>query len=188
MKIELFNNKLVLLKKNKMKINIDIGNIIKYTGHFYDNTSTFANLKYVRTLFIGVVENYRYNCEEGYTGIYVKPLYVWNINDLGWNKIINYKQPREKYFLYPHLLHLPEFYYHFQPLHYLHTCINVYLKDYDDIIVRTIELEHSFENASYDYPALKRRKDVIREELIRVALHPSRIAKWLEAGYFDDAY
>jgi len=188
MKIELFNNRLILIQDNKKRINIDIGNTIKYAGHFYDNTSTFANLKYVRTLFIGIVENYRYNSGEGYTGVYVKPLYVWNMHDLEWNKIVNYKQPTEKYFLYPHLLQLPQFYYHFQPLHYLDTCINVYLKDYHDMIVRTIELEHSFENASYDYSSLKSRIDVIREELIRVALHPSRIAKWLEAGYFDDGY
>jgi hypothetical protein len=33
-----------------------------------------------------------------------------------------------------------------------------------------------------DYGFLKRRMDIIREELMMKAWHPSRVMKWIEAG------
>jgi hypothetical protein len=33
-----------------------------------------------------------------------------------------------------------------------------------------------------DYEFLKRRMDIIREELMMKAWHPSRVMKWVEAG------
>jgi hypothetical protein len=34
-----------------------------------------------------------------------------------------------------------------------------------------------------DYGFLKRRMDIIREELMMKAWHPSRVMKWVEDGY-----
>jgi len=40
-------------------------------------------------------------------------------------KIINYDYPKEKYFLYPHLLMLPETYHYSKPLYFLDTVENI---------------------------------------------------------------
>jgi hypothetical protein len=48
-----------------------------------------------------------------------------------WHKIINYKLPDRKYFYYPHLLMLPETYYHFQPLYFFHTVEQVSLAEFE---------------------------------------------------------
>jgi hypothetical protein len=48
-------------------------------------------------------------------------------------KINDYERPSEKYFLYPHLLMLPETYYHSKPLYFLHTCENRSLSDFNNI-------------------------------------------------------
>jgi hypothetical protein len=50
-----------------------------------------------------------------------------------WNKIDNYSPPKQKYFLYPHLLMLPGEYYNFHPLYYLHTCENKSLDEFKNI-------------------------------------------------------
>jgi hypothetical protein len=45
--------------------------------------------------------------------------------DNQWHKIINYVEPRTKYFLYPHLLVLPDEYYNYKPLYTLDTIKNI---------------------------------------------------------------
>jgi hypothetical protein len=182
------NNTLTLHKENGQLVKVDEGNIIKYTARYYNDTSNLQDFTYTPTQFIGIVSNYRFNQDEGYTGIYVRPLYVWNKNESDWNKIINLpRYPPHKYFVYPHLLMLPEFYYCFHPLPFLHTCENVLLKDYTHV-VRTMDIEQPYgEGISYNYIAMKTRPDPIREELISKALHPQRIARWLQEDYYDDA-
>ena len=78
----------------------------------------------IETSFIGIVQSRKYNHDIGTFGIYVMPIYIWNITNNEWNKIINYKNPYTKYFLYPHFLVLPNIYYHSYPLYFLHTCEN----------------------------------------------------------------
>jgi len=178
-------NGLILIKDNSEIVNFDANNIIKYTAKYYNGLRLSNERDYIITEFIGVVQNYRYNQDEGYTGIYVRPLHVWNTIYHQWNKIINYKDPTEKYFLYPHLLQLPQCYYHSHPLHYLQTCQKASIYNYD-YIVSTICLDDTIDKIRYDYPAIKRRTGKFREELIQKALHPSRIIKWIECNYFDD--
>ena len=74
------------------------------------------------TTFIGLIESPRINNSET-VGIYIKPMYV--VSDNQWYKIINYVEPRTKYFLYPHLLLLPDEYYHYKPLYTLDTVKNI---------------------------------------------------------------
>jgi len=177
-------NQLTLRKETGELVKVDQGHIIKYIGRFYNKTET----SYVVTEFIGIIDNYRFNQDEGYTGIYVRPLYVWNNTEGDWNKLINVrKYPEQKYFLYPHLLMLPDCYYHFQPLYFLHSCDNISLKDYTHI-VRTMDINQPYgEGMSYNYIVMKTKPDVFRQELMQQALHPLRITQWLEADYFDDA-
>ena len=73
------------------------------------------------TKFIGLIECPRINNSETF-GIYIKPMYVFN-NE--WYKIIKYVNPKTKYFLYPHLLLLPDEYYNYKPLYTLHTVKNI---------------------------------------------------------------
>jgi hypothetical protein len=50
--------------------------------------------------------------------------------EVKWHKIINYKLPNKKYFYYPHLLMLPETYYHFQPLYFFQTIESISLDEF----------------------------------------------------------
>ena len=139
MQIVIKNNNRILEKDNREEVYINDNNIIEYTGIYYKNSTestipiNHINLESIEISFIGMVECIRSNWEDGITGIYVKPLYIWNKVDNEWNKIINYKNPTSKYFLYPHLLMLPNMYYHYKPLYFLHTCENKYLDDFTNI-------------------------------------------------------
>jgi hypothetical protein len=84
----------------------------------------------IETGFVGIVETER--SSKGIQGIYIKPLYIWSKVSSEWIKINDYETPNEKYFLYPHLLMLPETHYHSKPLYFLHTCENRSLSDFDN--------------------------------------------------------
>ena len=138
MKIIIDNKKQrILVKDNDDEINISDGQIIQYTGIYYKNFDDILNISYIETTFIGIVETHRYKYDSGITGIYIRPMYI--LLDDEWHKIINFKNPVEKYFLYPHLLMLPNHNYTYKPLHYFHTCINASLNDYININ-KTLEL------------------------------------------------
>ena len=131
MKIIVENNNRFLCKDDGEKVNISDSNIIKYTGMYYYNE------KEIPMQFIGCIECKRAIYDdteentETITGIYVKPIYI--LDDEVWKKIENYTLPQQKYFLYPHLLMLPEYNYHYKILHFLHTCINVNLDNFAHI-------------------------------------------------------
>lgn len=137
MKIDLEFNNRILTKDNKEKVNISNGQIIQYTGIYYkpiNNPINFIETKTeIESTFIGIVLAERYSFDTGISGIYIEPLYILNKEKNEWNKIINYKSPEQKYFYYPHLLLLPNHYYHFQPLYFLHTCINKSLDEFNNI-------------------------------------------------------
>ena len=119
MKIITLNNKRILQKDNGTEVDISDNSIIKYTGIYYKKN--YSKTEYIEKKFIGIIETYRYNIDNGIQGIYVKPLYIFNNEE--WCKIIDYKQPVNKYFIYPHLLLLPYNYY-CHGLYFLHTCEN----------------------------------------------------------------
>ena len=128
----------ILLKDNNEEININDRQIIQYTGIYYKNSNDIQNILYIETTFIGIIETHRYKYDSDITGIYIKPLYIWL--DEEWYKIINFKNPIQKYFFYPHLLMLPNHNYTYKPLHYLHTCINISLDKFINID-KTFDLE-----------------------------------------------
>ena len=141
MKIIKINKKRILIKENKEidkeidkeinknEIDISNGNIVEYTGIYYKNIKNIIKLIKIETKFIGVIENHKYRHDTGIIGIYIKPLFIY-YNDR-WNKIINYKDPIYKYFFYPHLLVLPDKYYHYHPLYFIDTIENKNLIDID---------------------------------------------------------
>ena len=175
------NNRLTLHKENGQMVNVDEGDVITYTARYYNVSQNVHLRTYTVTDFIGIVTDYRYNQDEGYTGIYVQPFYVWNTLENEWNKIVNLSPyPQHQYFVYPHLLMLPQFDYHYHPLYFLHTCENVALQDYTHCN-RTMDIEQPYgKGMSYNYTAMKTRTDTILEELMREALHPRRIDNWIE--------
>ena len=125
----------ILVKDDGSEVNINDGDVVKYTGVYYKCIKTeiaIANVFGIDTGFVGIVETQRSN-SEGIQGIYIKPLYIWSIIGREWMKINDYEPPSEKYFLYPHLLMLPETYYHSKPLYFLHTCENSSLTDFNNI-------------------------------------------------------
>lgn len=83
-----YKNKRGLIKEN---VEIDISNdcIVQYK---------------VSNTFIGRIECPKI-IDSKTVGIYIRPLFIRK--DSEWYKIINYKEPTTKYFLYPHLLILP---------------------------------------------------------------------------------
>jgi hypothetical protein len=129
------NGRRILHKDNHEEVNIHDNDIIQYTGIYYTpvEIQNIATYNKIETLFIGKVETYRSNYESGIKGIYVTPLYIWNKIDNEWNKMIETKPVPYKYFLYPHLLLLPEYTYHYHPLYFLHTCENKNLCDFTHI-------------------------------------------------------
>ena len=134
--IDKYYNKRTLVKHDKKEVNISDGDIIKYTGIFYEKINNEYKLEEIReieTTFIGIIETCRGDFREGTTGIYVAPLYMLNQKSGEWNKIPNYTKPRNKYFLYPHLLMLPDKYYHYKPLYFLHTCENIDINDFGNV-------------------------------------------------------
>ena len=134
MKIIIKNNYRILVKDDGHEVNINDGDVVQYTGIYYKYIENeIANVFGIETGFVGIVESQRYNSEVGVQGIYIKPLYIWSIIGREWMKINDYEHPKEKYFLYPHLLILPEKYYHSKPLYFLHTCKNSSLSDFNNI-------------------------------------------------------
>ena len=126
------NNYRKLIKDNNEEININDGDIIEYTGYYYKTVNDIVRTAEIKTYFIGKIDTYRSE-KDIITGIYIIPIYIYdNINN-EWKKIINYTNPKTKYFLYPHLLMLPEYYYNYQPLYFLDTCKNISLDDFKDI-------------------------------------------------------
>ena len=140
MQIIIKNNKRILIKDNNQEVSINDGDIIQYTGIYYKFENDIYNMNKIETTFIGIIQSRKYNHDIGTFGIYVMPLYIWNITNNEWNKIINYTHPNTKYFLYPHLLVLPYIYYHSYPLYFLHTCINKSLDEFTNII-KTFSLD-----------------------------------------------
>ena len=131
MEIIIKNNNRKLVKDDGSEVNINDGDVVEYTGIYYNNIKNeIANLSEIETGFVGIVETQR-SREDIIQGIYIKPLYI--IIGREWMKINDYKPPSEKYFLYPHLLMLPETYYHYKPLYFLHTCENRPLSDFNNI-------------------------------------------------------
>jgi hypothetical protein len=128
------DNNRILVKDSKEEITINDYHIILYTGIYYKPSNEIATMAEIETSFIGIIECDKYRYDEGITGIYVKPLYIWDNIMYEWKKIINYENPKNKYFYYPHLLSLPNLHStNFLPLYKLNTCINVDLKDYENI-------------------------------------------------------
>ena len=133
--IDNYYNKRTLIKEDKKEVNISDKETIKYTGFFYEkinNEYKLEELKEIESTFIGIVETCRGD-SSGTTGIYVAPLFMLNQNSGEWNKIANYTKPFNKYFLYPHLLMLPDKYYHYKPLYFLHTCENIDINDFGNV-------------------------------------------------------
>lgn len=135
---------LVLFKKdeNNSIININNGAIIQYKGIYYKKKENDSiNTLEIETFFVGKIDEYKYNHENGYEGIFVQPLFILNELTQEWKRITNYSPPTHdnKYFYYPHLLMLPPFHSYHNPLYFLHTCKNVNLDDFKDIAL-TFEL------------------------------------------------
>jgi hypothetical protein len=128
---------LILYKKdeNNVLVEINNGSIVKYTGILYKKIKNSQEHFKIETEFIGRIEEYKSNHENGYEGIFIAPLFIYNSFFNQWKRIINYSPPKygNKYFFYPHLLMLPDFHSNHYPLYYLETCENVNLKDYEDI-------------------------------------------------------
>ena len=131
--IDLKFNIRILLKDNDEKVNISDNQIVQYTGIYYKNINSIVDFVEIQTIFIGKVLSDRYRYDTGITGIYLEPLYIWDIQNNEWNKIIDYKPPEKKYFFYPHLLLLQNYYYNFHPLYFLETCENKKLEDFNNI-------------------------------------------------------
>ena len=135
MKIIIKNNTRLLVKDDGSKVNIENGDAVEYFGVYYNYTKNeICHIFEKETKFVGIVETQR--SQEGIIqGIYIKPIYIWSIVNGEWLKINDYKPPVTKYFLYPHLLMLPEMDYP-NPnkyLYFLHTCHNIELSDFNSI-------------------------------------------------------
>jgi hypothetical protein len=103
------NGNRVLSNDEEEDIYVNDGNIIRYTGMYHKIINDIVKDVKIETTFIGKVVCEKYRHDEGIVGIYVEPLYIFNMMYDEWNKIINYKPPNgNKYFLYPHLLLVKE--------------------------------------------------------------------------------
>uniref|UniRef100_A0A6C0K2I5 Uncharacterized protein n=1 Tax=viral metagenome TaxID=1070528 RepID=A0A6C0K2I5_9ZZZZ len=125
----------ILSKDDNSIYNISDGEIIKYTGIYYLPDPNNSIPLEIEATFIGKIECERYRHTTGISGIYINPLYILYHDESSpghkWHKIINYKLPEKKYFYYPHLLMLPETYYHFQPLYFFDTVEPVSLDEFE---------------------------------------------------------
>ena len=127
MKIIIKNNNRLLVKDDDSEVNIDDGDVVEYNGVYY-------NVFEQETKFVGIVTSQKYG-NNIIQGIYIKPIYIWSIVNCEWLKINDYKPPVTKYFLYPHLLMLPEIDYP-NPnkyLYFLNSCRNIQLSDFNSI-------------------------------------------------------
>jgi len=134
MKIIIKNNKRLLVKDDSSEVNIDDGDVVEYTGVYYNHIKNeIYDVFEKETFFVGIVETHR--SREGIIqGIYIKPIYIWSILKSEWLKINDYKPPlASKYFLYPHLLMLPETHCNYKPLYFLNSCRNKQLSDLNSI-------------------------------------------------------
>jgi len=142
MKIIDKNNSRFLIKDDNSEINISDNQFVKYRGIYYKNNSNGENIE---TTFYGIIECCRYRHDLGTYGIYIKPLYIFLNNK--WLKIINYNNPTTKYFLYPHLLLLPDIYHYCKPLYFLHTIENNQNENkmiLESMTIDTITLDSTF--------------------------------------------
>ena len=136
MEIVIKNNSRILIIENGKEVSINDGDIIQYNGIYYKMVNDIVEIVKIETTFIGIVETTRSIYNSGIQGIYVKPIYIWNIMGNEWKKNINLHPPKTKYFLYPHLLVLSKFntlpscYY---PLYFLDTCENKSLDNFINI-------------------------------------------------------
>ncbi len=109
MRIVMQNENRLLLKDNEEDVYVNDGDIIMYTGMYHKTINDIVKTVKIETTFIGKVFCERYRHAEGIVGIYVEPLYIFNMMHDEWNKIINYKPPNgRKHFIYPHLLLVKE--------------------------------------------------------------------------------
>jgi hypothetical protein len=115
-------------------VNIDDGDTVEYMGVYYKRLADPLQTAEIKTKFIGTIECQRYHDSMGITGIYIKPLYIWHVMEHRWRRIINYHIPTNKYFVYPHLLLLPDTYYNYKPLYTLDTCKNISLEEVNNVI------------------------------------------------------
>jgi len=115
-----YNEARLLTQDDNIEIQIGDKQAVEYKGIYYKSYENgFLSMC---TTFIGLIECPKiYNYET--VGIFIKPMYL--VIDNQWHKIINYIEPRTKYFLYPHLLLLPDEYYHYKPLYTLDTVKNI---------------------------------------------------------------
>ena len=109
MQIVMKNGNRLLLKDGGEDVYINDGDIIMYTGMYHKTINDIVQTVKIETTFVGKVFCERYRHDDGIVGIYVEPLYIFNMMYDEWNKIINYKPPNgNKYFAYPHLLRVKE--------------------------------------------------------------------------------
>ena len=143
MEIIIKNDRRILVNEDKKELDISDGIIIQYIGTYYKpkkDTINMFDIEENKCKFIGKIETSRGDIT-GTTGIYIIPLYILENNTLEWIKIANYTPPKKKYFLYPHLLMLPEKYYHYRPQYFLHTCEEANLIDFSNV-TKTINLDY----------------------------------------------
>ena len=136
MKIIIKNCHRLLVKDDGSEVNIDEDDVVEYNGLYYNyiNNEIFSDVFEKETKFVGIVTSQKYG-NNIIQGIYIKPIYIWSIVNSEWLKINDYKPPVTKYFLYPHLLMLPEMDYP-NPnkyLFFLNSCRNIQLSDFNSI-------------------------------------------------------
>jgi len=135
MKIIVKNYKRLLVKDDGSEVNIDDGDVVEYNGVYYNCIKNeIYDVFEKETIFVGIVLTKK-SREDIIQGIYIKPLYIWSILNSEWLKINDYNPPVTKYFLYPHLLVLPEMDYP-NPnnyLYFLDSCHNIQLSDFNSI-------------------------------------------------------
>ena len=130
------NDKRIFIKENGTEVNINDWDILQYTGIYYKQINDIVDMVRIETTFIGVVHTSKGRYDTGIEGIYVNPLYIWDIINSEWCKIVHLKPPQTKYFLYPHLLLLPKYNTYpscYYPLYFLNTCENRSLDDFINI-------------------------------------------------------
>lgn len=130
------NNNRILIKENGIEVNINDGDIVQYTGIYYKIINDIVEMVKIETTFIGIVETCKGRHDTGIEGIYINPLYIWDIMNSEWYKIVNLNPPKTKYFFYDHLLVLPQYNNYppcYYPLYFLNTCENKSLDEFINI-------------------------------------------------------
>jgi len=102
MEITEANEKRFLSIPGKHQIDISDRAIVKYMGNYWTD---FGKYEKTECEFVGEVVCVKVTNYE-YTGIYIKPLY--KKSGKSWKKFTEYEEPTSKYFVYPHLLILPD--------------------------------------------------------------------------------